>query len=65
MAYIISRTEEINKKLESENNGQVLNSASDIKKINEINKHMTEVRRDFQVKERESQNAAANVILTS
>ena len=65
MATIINKTKEVTDKLKSEQKTQILNSASDLAKISAINKHMQDVRREFQVKERESQMSASKVILTA
>jgi hypothetical protein len=65
MAIIINRTQEIQKKLDDQNDSKVLNTPDDIALIHGISRHMEEVRRDYQVKERKSQTSAASVILTA
>ncbi len=63
MATTVNKTKEVIDKLKAEQ--KTLNSPQDLAKIFAINKHMENVRRDFQVKERDSQISASNIILTA
>ena len=63
MATTVNKTKEVIDKLKAEQ--KTLNSPQDFAKIFAINKHMENVRRDFQVKERDSQISASNIILTA
>lgn len=65
MATTINKTKEVIDRLKAEQKTQTLNSPGDLQKIAVINKHMEEVRREFQVKERGSQMSASKVILTA
>ena len=65
MATIINKTKEVIDKLNAEQKSQTLNSASDLANITAINKRMEEVRREFQVKERESQISASKITFTA
>ena len=61
----ISRSAEINERLEKENKIRFLDSDEDIAKITSMNLYMDEVRRDYQMKERLSQISASQVILNA
>ncbi|MBX2943612.1 MAG: hypothetical protein KF860_14840 [Cyclobacteriaceae bacterium] len=65
MATTINKTKEVIDRLKAEQKILTLNSPGDLAKIAATNKHMEEVRREFQVKERESQMSASKVILTA
>lgn len=64
MATILNKTKEVIGNLKAEQKN-TLNSPSDFAKIVASDKHLEGVRREFQVKERESQMAASKVILTA
>jgi len=61
----VSRTAAINKKLETDGMVTYLNEPQHIAAIVAMNEKMAEVRRDYQVKDRNSQISAVNVILTT
>lgn len=61
----ISRSAEINERLEKQGKIKYLNSAEDLAKITSMNKYMDEVRSDYQMKERLSQISASKVILNA
>jgi len=61
----ISRSTEIDERLEKENKIRFLDSDEDIAKITSMNLYMDEVRRDYQMKERLSQISASQVILNA
>ncbi|MBA4407834.1 MAG: hypothetical protein Q8S54_02180 [Bacteroidota bacterium] len=61
----ISRSAEINEKLEKEGKIRFLDSAEDLAKITSMNLYMDEVRKDYQMKERLSQISASQVILNA
>jgi hypothetical protein len=58
----ISKTEEIMARLRSEGKVRVMNTPEDIAAIERMNKHMEEVRRDFIIKNFNSEQSAAKVI---
>ncbi len=61
----ISKTAEIDARLEKEGKTRVLNSESDFKKMNQVNKYMEEVRKDYQLKESKSLITASQVVLNA
>ena len=61
----INRTKEINDSLREEGKVTILNRPQDIQAINILNKAMEEVRRDYKVKNQQSQISAAQTILNS
>ncbi|MCF8361721.1 MAG: hypothetical protein K9G70_03770 [Prolixibacteraceae bacterium] len=61
----ISKISEIDARLEKEGKTRLLNSDSDLSKLNKLNKHMEEVRKDYQLKESKSLIAASEVILNA
>jgi hypothetical protein len=65
MATVINKTKEVIDKLNAQQKSQTLNSASDLANIAAINKRMEEVRREFQIKERESQISASQITFTA
>jgi len=60
----ISKTEEIMARLRAEGKVKILNTPEDLAIIERMNQHMAEVRRDFIIKNANSERSAANVILT-
>lgn len=60
---LINHTKEIIDKLKVEGKSITLNSPKDIENIRAINKHMEEVRRDFLVKQFESELSASRIFL--
>lgn len=65
MTEIISRSEKIIQQLKKEGKFVTLNRPEDLNAITEMNNEMENVRRDYQVKDRNSQVHASNVILTA
>jgi hypothetical protein len=65
MAQKISKKEEILQRLDREGKIDRKDQLSDQHVVHEMNEDLKEIRRDYQVKERESQIASSNVILTS
>lgn len=61
----ISKTNEILARLRGEGKITPMNTADDMAKIESMNKYMEEVRRDFRMKESQSQISASKVILNS
>ena len=61
----IDKSSEIIAKLKAEGKVRVLNSAEDIAAMWRMNKHMEQVRRDFIIKNFNSEQSAARVIFTS
>ena len=61
----ISKTDEIDARLESEGKIKVLDSESDFQKLGDVNKYMEEVRKDYQLKESKSLVTASQVILNA
>lgn len=61
----ISKTEAIRAKMKQEGKVTSLNSAQHIAAITTMNKQLETVRREYQVKDRNSQITAATVILTA
>ena len=61
----INRTEEIEAKLSKENKVTYLDSPKHIEAIKKMNEEMEEVRREYKVKEKNSQTSASNVVLTA
>lgn len=58
----ISKTEEIMARLREEGKVQIMNTPEDMAAIERMNKHMEEVRRDFIIKNFNSEQSAAKVI---
>jgi len=65
MIITVSRTEAINQQLETQGLITYLNEPKHIEAIVAMNDDMAEVRRDYQVKDHNSQNSAATVVLTT
>ena len=66
MIVTINKTQQIKEKLAKQGNPMdYLNKPAHIKAINDMNTEMEEVRREYKVKERDSQVSAAEVILTA
>ncbi len=65
MVRKISKTAEIDARLKKEDKTRVLNSESDFEKMNQVNKYMEEVRKDYQLKESRSLITASQVILNA
>jgi hypothetical protein len=61
----ISKTQEIITRLQNEGKVTPMNSAVDMAKIASINKYMEEVRKDYRMKESQSQISASQVILNA
>ena len=61
----VSRTAAINEKLAADGMVTYLDEPQHIEAIIAMNENMAEVRREYQVKDRNSQISAANVILTA
>jgi len=61
----ISKSREIIDRLQKEGKVTLMNSADDMAKIDSINKYMEEVRRDYRMKESQSQISASLVILNA
>jgi hypothetical protein len=60
----INKTEEIMARLRAEGKVKVLDTPEDLAIIERMNQHMAEIRRDFIIKNANSERSAANVILT-
>lgn len=60
----INKTEEIMARLRAEGKVKVLDTPEDLAIIERMNQHMAEVRRDFIIKNANSERSASNVILT-
>lgn len=65
MTEIISNSEKIIKELEKDGKVKSLNQAKDFDAIFEMNSEMETVRREYQIKDRNSQVSASTVILTA
>lgn len=65
MANQINKTQEVLTRLSAENKIAVMNTETDVALISEFDKRMEIVRRDYQIKERNSQYSASEVILTA
>jgi len=61
MITTINRTKEIEAKLKTE----YLDSPHHIQAIKKMNEEMEEVRREYKVKDKNSQTSASNVVLTA
>ena len=61
----ISKTSEIITRLELDGKVTLMNSADDMAKIASMNRYMEEVRRDYRMKESQSQISASQVILNA
>lgn len=60
----ISKTEEINARLERERKVTILDKPEHLKAMEEISRHMEDVRREYKIKQARSKRSAAEVILT-
>lgn len=65
MARKISKKDEILERLRNEGKIVVMDKPADQQLVLEMNESLIEIRREYQVKERESQISASRVILTS
>ncbi len=65
MSEIISNSEKIIEKLRKEGNVEESPKAEDIEAIVEMNNEMEKVRREYQIKDSNSQISASKVILTA
>lgn len=65
MATIISSVSEIQEQLTRENRVHKMNAPTDRAESNRINKKVKKIRRDYQIKNSQSQLSAAKLILTS
>jgi hypothetical protein len=65
MIIKISKTEDLNNQLQKEGKITLLNGTAHTKAMEEMNRDLEENRREYQVKDRESQMSAAKVILTA
>lgn len=61
----LSKSREIIARLQEEGKVTPMNSKDDMAKIASMNKYMEEVRRDYRMKESQSQISAAQVILNA
>jgi hypothetical protein len=61
----ISKTEEFKTKIKAENKVSSLNEVRHISAITSMNERLEVVRREYQVKDRNSQMTASTVILTA
>lgn len=61
----VSKYQELMGRLSDEKKVTYLDKPSDIEAINEIDRQMECVRREYQIKEKNSQISAASVILTA
>lgn len=61
----VNKTEEIRTKLIQDNKIGYLDSPEQIKAIVTMNEEMEEVRREYKLKEKNSQSSASNVVLTA
>jgi diphthamide synthase subunit DPH2 len=65
MAQKINRSQEIRERLQREHKVSCLTMSQHVEIISEMNESLEGVRRDYQVKEKNSQVAAAYVILSA
>ena len=65
MAKKISKYQELMGRLKDEKKVTYLNAKADIDMMIMVDKQMENVRREYQIKEKNSQISASNVILTS
>jgi benzoyl-CoA reductase/2-hydroxyglutaryl-CoA dehydratase subunit BcrC/BadD/HgdB len=65
MAQIINKFQEIKERLEAENKNSIIDLQNITEAMERMNEEMEEVRRNFQVKDKNSQISAVNVILTA
>lgn len=65
MAKHINKTQEVLSRLKAEGKISEMNTPEDVERIAQFDKRMKEVRREYQIKEKNSQQAAAKVILTA
>lgn len=61
----VSKTEALISKLRSEGKVIRLNQQEQISRVNKMNKELENVRRDYQIKEKDSKMNALNIILTN
>lgn len=61
----INKTEELEEKLNQENKIYALDSPSHIDAIAKMNEDLEEFRREYKVKDKNSQSSASNVVLTA
>jgi hypothetical protein len=61
----ISRTSEINARLEAEGKVGYLNTSADLAKINSMNQFMEQVRSDYHTKESRSHASASRIVLNA
>lgn len=65
MAKFISKAQSIREKLKQEGKYNVLDKEEHVKAVSAMNESLEDVRREFQIKDRESQRNAAFVTLTA
>ena len=65
MATELNRTKEIKAQLNAIEQVRPMGTPSDAAMINAVNQQMEKVRREYQIKERESQLSASRVVLTA
>ncbi|RZJ56012.1 MAG: hypothetical protein EOO44_01085 [Flavobacterium sp.] len=65
MIKTVNKTQAIIAELEADNKVNYLDQQKHIQAISDMNDDMASVRRDFHVKDRNSQTSAVHVILTS
>lgn len=64
MESLINKYAKVMEELQKEGGTSFLDSEQDINSINDFNKRMEEVDRDFQIKNKESEESASKVLLT-
>ena len=64
MESLINKYAEVMEELQKEGGTSFMDSEQDINSINDFNKRMEEVDRDFQIKNKESEESASKVLLT-
>ena len=65
MATELNKTKEIKAKINAIEQVRPMGTPSDAAMINAVNQQMEKVRREYQIKERESQLSASRVVLTA
>lgn len=65
MATELNKTKEIKAQLNAIEQARPMSTPSDAAMINAVNQQMENVRREYQIKERESQLSASRVVLTA
>ncbi|MDP1812823.1 MAG: hypothetical protein Q8K92_00075 [Leadbetterella sp.] len=65
MAKLINKTQEVFENMRAADKVSVMNTKKDVALIAELNKRMEVVRRDYQIKEKNSQFKASKVTLTA